>query len=144
MMTVGVVKSVNGRMAKVFVETGPGCCDHCEKETCDINERGVETEAVNLVDAQVGQKVTVDMKTVTYLKGVMVLYVLPVLALLFGALAGRVALPAYFYGTDPDILSAAGGFLSFLASLALVKLLSGRMEKKTEHKPVIEAIIDGQ
>jgi sigma-E factor negative regulatory protein RseC len=144
MMSVGVVRSVNGRMAKVFMEVGAGCCDHCEKEACDIDARGVETEAVNSIDAKVGQKVRVDMQTFTYLKGVMVLYVLPVLALLFGAIAGRVYLPAYFHGTGPDILSAAGGFLSFLASLVLVKLLSGRMEKKTEHKPVIQSIIEGQ
>jgi sigma-E factor negative regulatory protein RseC len=144
MMSVGVVRSVNGRMAKVLVEAGGGCCDHCGKEACDINTRGVETEAVNLVDAKVGQKVRVDMKTFTYLKGVMLLYVLPVLALLFGAVSGRVYLPAYFHSAGPDVLSAAGGFLSLFASLVLVRVLSGRMDKKTEHKPVIESIITGQ
>lgn len=144
MISVGVVRSVNGRMARVFMEVGAGCCDHCEKDACDVDARGVETEAVNLIDAKVGQKVRVDMKTFTYLKGIVVLYVLPVVALLFGAVAGRMYLPAYFHGTSPDILSAAGGFLLFLASLALVKLVSGTMEKKTEHKPVIESIIEGQ
>jgi sigma-E factor negative regulatory protein RseC len=144
MMSVGVVRSVNDGMAKVVMEVGAGCCDHCEKAECDLNTRGVETEAVNMVHAKVGQKVRVDMKTFTYIKGVMLLYVLPVFALLFGAVAGRVYLPAYFHGAGPDVLSAAGGFLSFLASLVLVKLLSGKMERKTENKPVIESIIEGQ
>jgi len=143
MVSVGVVKSVNGIMAKVLVEAEGGVCDHCEKEACDINVRGVETEAVNLIRAKVGQKVKVDMKTYTYLKGTLILFVLPVLALLLGAIFGEVYLPAYFQGADHDLLSATGGFLLFLVSLVFVKLLSGRMEKKTEHKSVIESVIEG-
>jgi sigma-E factor negative regulatory protein RseC len=143
MVTVGVVKSLSGGSAKVLLEADASCCDHCAKETCDINAHGVETEAVNLAHAKVGQKVKVEMKTFTYLKGALILYVLPVLALLAGAFLGDVYLPEFFDRSNPDLLSAAGGFLLFLLSLILVKFLSGRMERKTEHKSVIEEIIEG-
>jgi sigma-E factor negative regulatory protein RseC len=142
METVGVVKSVHGTMARVLMETGPSCCAHCEKGSCDIEINGVETEAVNLVQAKVGQKVKVDMKTGTYLKGALLLYVLPVAALFIGALLGAAWLPAYFHGANDNLLSAAGAVFLFLVSLVIVKLLSGRMEKKTENKSVIEAVIE--
>ena len=82
------------------------------------------------------------MKTLTFLKEVLVLYVLPIVALLTGAVLGRSYLPAYFRGTSPDVLSAAGGFFLFLISLLTARLFSRKMEKKTEDKPVIESIIE--
>jgi positive regulator of sigma E activity len=68
--------------------------------------------------------------------------VLPVFALFAGAVLGRTYLPGYFKGTTPDALSAAGAFMLFLVSLLIAKLLSGKMGKKTEYKPVIESIIE--
>ncbi len=142
MTTVGVVKSVEGKTARVLVDPGPSCCEHCEKDSCDLETRGVETEAINLAGAEVGQKVRIDIGTVTYVKGILVLYILPVFALLAGAVLGRAYLPAYFKEASPDALSAAGAFLLFFVSLLLAKLLSGKIEKKKEHKPVIESIIE--
>lgn len=139
---VGIVKSVEGSTAKVLVEAGASCCDQCQKGTCDISTRGVETEAFNLARAKVGQKVNVDMKTVTYLKGAVIFYVLPVFALFIGAILGWDYLPEYFRAADPNLLSAGGGFALLLISLVFVKVLSGRMERKTEHKSVIESVIE--
>lgn len=142
MTNIGIVKSVYGNMAKVFVGAGPGCCESCGA-SCDLEStRGVETEAVNLVHAKVGQKVRIDMKTLTYLKGLMVLYVLPIVALLTGAVLARAYLPAYFSGTSPEVLSAAGGFSLFMISLLTARLFSRKMGKKTEDKPVIKSIIE--
>jgi len=138
---VGIVKSVEGPTARVLVESGASCCDQCQKKSCDINRRGVETEAINLAHARVGQKVNVDMKTFTYLKGAVIVYVLPVLALFTGAIMGWEYLPLYFAHTDPNILCAEGGFSLLLLSLFFVKMLAGRMEKKTEHKPIVASII---
>jgi len=143
MTNIGVVKSVEGNMAKVLVGAGHGCCESCQSVSCDIDTtRGTETEAVNTVHAKVGQKVRIDMKALTFLKEVLVLYVLPIVALLTGAVLGRSYLPAYFSGTSPEILSAAGGFFLFLISLLTARLFSRKMEKKTEDKPVIESIIE--
>ena len=139
---VGEVKSVEGPTATVLVESGASCCEQCQKETCDISSRGVETVALNLARAKVGQKVNVDMKTVTYLKGALIIYVLPVIGLFVGAVLGWAYLPSHFPSTDPNVLSAAGAFSLFLLSFVLVRILAGRLEKKIEHKSVIESIIE--
>ncbi len=130
-------------MAKVFVGAGHGCCESCQPVSCDIDTtRGIETEAANPVHAEVGQKVRIDMKALAFLERVLVVYVLPIVAFLTGALLGGAYLPAYFSGTSPDVLSAAGGFFLFLISLLTARVFSRKMEKKTEDKPVIKAIIE--
>ncbi len=140
MEEIGIVKSIDGVIAKVVVQK-KSACDHCEQNTCEVTDGGVETEAINAARATVGQKVKVVMRPQTYLKGALLFYALPVFALIFGALSGKVYLPAYFPGTDPDLLSALGGLLAFLLSLGLVRLLLGRMNRRTEYKSVIEEII---
>jgi len=114
MTNVGIVKSVKGNMAKVFVGAGA--------ETT----RGIETEAFNLVHAKVGQKVRINVQALTFLKRALVLYVLPIAALLTGAVLGRAYLPAYFRGTSPDVLSATGGFFLFLSSLLTANFFPGK------------------
>jgi len=143
MRNIGIVKSVQGNMAKVSVGAGPGCCGSCQRDYCDLETiRWVETEAINPVHAKVGQKVRINMKNLAFLKGVLLLYVLPIVALLTGAVLGRAYLPSYFMGASPDVLSAAGGFSLFLISLLTARVFSREMEKKAEDKPVIESIIE--
>jgi hypothetical protein len=79
MTTVGVVKSVEGGSARVLVDAGPSCCEHCLKDSCDLETRGIETEAVNLVNAKLGEKVRIEIKTFTYLKGIIVFSCCPFL-----------------------------------------------------------------
>jgi sigma-E factor negative regulatory protein RseC len=142
MESVGIVKSKEGIMARVIVEMSGGCCDHCEKETCDITETGIETEAINEARAEIGQKVKIVMKSYTYMKGAIVLYILPIFALISGAILGKIYLPVYLKGVDNELHAVIGGFLAFFISLIFVKILSGIMEKKTEYKSVIKSIIE--
>ncbi len=138
---IGIVKSVDGVTAKVIFSRKSSCCESCEKETCDIPEDGIETEAINAAGAKVGQRVKVVMRSYTFVKGAMVIYVLPVFALIAGAILGKIYLPLFWGGVDSDLLAALAGFLTLFASLILVKIISNRMDKKTENKSVIESII---
>jgi sigma-E factor negative regulatory protein RseC len=140
---IGIVKSIDGVIAKVVVARKSSCCESCEKETCDIPENGVETEAINAAGAKVGQKVKVVMKSYTYVKGAMIIYVFPVVALISGAILGKMYLPSFWGGVDSDLLAALAGFLMLFTSLILVKIISSRMEKNTENKSVIESVLEG-
>jgi sigma-E factor negative regulatory protein RseC len=143
MQEIGTVKSLDGINATVMISRKGGPCDHCTQETCTVPEEGIETVAVNSAGAKVGQKVKIVMKTYTYVKGAILIFILPVFALITGAILGKIYLPSFFTGTDSDLLAAAGGFLFFFASLIIVKLITSRMEKKTETKSVIESIMKG-
>jgi len=138
---IGVVKRVDGNKATVVIQRS-SACDHCVKADCDVTTEGIETEAINAVHAVVGQTVKLVMRAHTYIKGMFVLFVIPVFALILGAVMGQGILPMYFAKVDPQTLAVAGSFILFLLSLFIVKLLAGRMEKNTEYRSVIEKIIE--
>ncbi len=104
-------------------------------------DQAMEIEALNKAGAAVGQKVKVMIHTFTYMKGSMVIYGLPALFLVIGAVFGKEFMPRFFPSTDADILSAIFGFSFLLISFILIKVWSEGQSKKTESTPVIEEIL---
>jgi sigma-E factor negative regulatory protein RseC len=117
-------------------------CENCTQDTCTIPEKGIETEALNVAGAKVGQKVKVIMTSYTYYKSAVLIYVLPIVALIGGAILGKIYLPSYITVKDTDSLAALGGFFAFIVSLLVVKVLLNKINKKTEHQSVIESIVE--
>lgn len=142
MEEIGIVKSITGPVAIVVVER-KSACDQC-KAGCKVTDSGAEIEALNLAKAQVGQKVRVVMKPYTYLKGSIIIYGIPAIALIIGAIIGKEFLSSLqpFKSLDPDIISAIGGFSAFILSFLIIKFWSGKFEKKEEYKPVIQEILE--
>jgi len=143
MEEIGIVKSIDGPVAKVVLSRRNSCCDSCEKTSCDIPEEGIETEAINQAGAKVGQRVKVVMRPYTFVKGAFILYIFPLIALFAGAFFGKVYLSRLFEQTDSELLAAVGSIVAFLVSLLIVKLLSGRMSKNEEYRSIIESIMEG-
>ncbi|HXX58029.1 MAG TPA: SoxR reducing system RseC family protein [Thermodesulfovibrionales bacterium] len=137
---IGIVKAVNGIIAVVSVER-KSACDQC-RAGCKLTESGAEIEAVNTIRAAIGQKVKVVMKPYSYLKGALLVYGVPTLALVIGAVIGKEFLSGLFREADPDILSAVSGFGAFLLSFLLIRIWSVRAEKNIEYKPTIEEILE--
>ncbi|NOY39186.1 MAG: SoxR reducing system RseC family protein [Nitrospirae bacterium] len=141
MEEVGIVKSIDGVTAKVLVER-KSACDKCSEGLCHVSDAGALIDALNIAKAKEGQKVKVVFKSYTYLKGTILIYGLPALALIIGAVLGKEFLPRIFSGVDPDLLSAVGGFGLFILTFIAARLFSLRMEKNTEYKPVVEEILE--
>lgn len=140
MEEIGVVRSIDGVFAKVSVPK-KSMCEHCTAGTCHMTDEGAEIEALNAARAQVGQRVRVALKPISYLKGSLMLYGLPAVALIAGAIAGKEYLSRFFRGTDPDGVAALAAFGAFALSFIVIKLWSRRAEKKVQYKPVIEEIL---
>jgi sigma-E factor negative regulatory protein RseC len=140
MEEIGAVKSVQGPMATVVV-TKKGMCEHCTAGTCHMSDDGAEIEALNEAGAEIGQRVRVELQTYSYLRGSMMVYGLPALALVIGAVVGKEIGPRYL-SLDSDLLSAIFGFGAFGLSLVFVKLWSTRAEKETRYRPTIKEILE--
>ncbi len=140
MEEIGIVKSVDGVKAKVVIRKS-SACDHCVKDECDMEGNNFEVEAINAANASVGQTVKIVMKAQTYIKGALLLYVLPIFALFVGAIFGKMFLPDAIKGIGPEAAAVIGGFILMALSFLLIKIASSRMEKKTEYQSVIEEII---
>jgi sigma-E factor negative regulatory protein RseC len=141
MEETGVVTRVEGPKAFVLVKK-QSACDACASgASCKISESGSEIEAFNSAGAAPGDTVKVSFKAFTYLKGTLLIYGIPALALVVGAVVGKEYLANYFRSMDPDILSAIAGFGFLIVSLVLVKLLIRKFENRKELVPVVEEII---
>ncbi len=144
---IGVVRSIDGVTATVVVEKRQTCEGCKENESCGINSDGnekqtIEIAALNIAGAKIGQMVKVTAKSYTYVKGTLLVYGLPAVALLIGAVFGKYILAGMFKAVNPETLSAFAGFSSFVIAFIILKIISGKIEKKTENTPVIEHIIE--
>lgn len=138
---VGIIKNIDGMTATVSIPR-KSACEGCSFSACKTGKEGMLIEALNPVNARVGQKVRIVMKPYTYLKGSAIVYGIPAIALVSGAVLGKEVLSRYFVRTDPDILSAITGFIAFALSFLLIKVWSKKTAEKEDIKPVIEEILE--
>ena len=140
MEEVGVVTETDGITAKVVVQK-KGACEGCTTGTCESTDNGMEIEAVNTIHAQPGQTVRVSIGAYTYLKSSMIAYGMPLVFFIGGTILGKDLGEKHLVGYNSDLTAAIAGFTSLIISLFIIKLISGRLESKTEHRTTIEEII---
>lgn len=141
MNEVGVVKEISGNKAIVSVQR-QSACDSCPGgSVCKLVDSEAQIEAINEIGADIGDTVQVNFKPHTYLKGTILVYGIPAIMLIIGAIVGKEFLSKIFIKNDPDLLSAICGFGLFILSIFFMKAISKRLEKKKEYIPVIDSII---
>ncbi len=84
------------------------------------------------------------LKPVAYLTGTLVIWGMPAVALIVGAVFGKEVLSLAFPETDPETLAALCAFLLFASSFFFAKHWSKKAERKSEYRPVIEEIIEDE
>ncbi|MCX7794161.1 MAG: SoxR reducing system RseC family protein [Thermodesulfovibrionales bacterium] len=141
MEETGLVVKIEGDRAYVSVDR-KSACEACPAgSVCKTTDEGAIIEAINEAKANIGDRVRVSFKAFSYLKGSIIVYGIPALCLIAGAIIGKELLKN-LSGLDPELLSAIGGLGAFGISFIIIKLLSKRMEKKKEYIPVVESILD--
>jgi sigma-E factor negative regulatory protein RseC len=138
---VGLVKSAGGKVATVLVQR-KNACEGCSSGVCKATDQSMEIEALNPLHAHAGQKVRVVIHSSAYMKGTLIVYGIPLLALIVGAVLGRELFSRFLENFDPDSVSAVFGFTALAISFFIIKAWSSRAEKKPGIKPVIEEIIE--
>lgn len=101
-------------------------------------------EALNPIHAQVGQRVRISMKSNTYLRSALLVYGIPAIALIAGAVFGREVLGICFTGKDPDNLAAVSGFAACVLAFFTLKVWSRLTDRGKSVKPVIEEILGSE
>jgi sigma-E factor negative regulatory protein RseC len=141
MEEVGTIKSTDGLFAVVSVPR-KSSCEGCTLSICKPYEQDMEIEALNAAKAGVGQKVRVVMESSSYMKSAGIVYGIPALALVLGAVVGKELFSRYLPGSDPDIISAVFGFGGLILAFIVIRLWADKTAKRTESKPVIEEILE--
>ncbi len=138
----GTITEVQGIMAKVIVQKKSSCDGCTAGGACQHTPEGAVIEALNPVNAKVGQVVKLTLKPYTYLKGTMLVYGIPVVALVAGSILGKSLGELYLTEINSELIAAVAGFALLGLSLFGIKVWSKNIGSKTEYKPVIEKVLD--
>ncbi len=136
----------------IVLRTGPGtawvrtvktdACDSCEaKDACHMlgGAKDSEIEALNKIGAKTDDRVVIGFESSSLLKASFLLYILPVVFMIAGALSGQKL--SIKYGLNETLFSAGAAFISFAAAFILVRILGNRMAKKDTYRAKIIKII---
>ncbi len=116
-------------------------CDHCPSvDSCQMGDdkETMLIEALNLAGGQLHDRVKVVTTTRNFLQSSFMLYIIPVIALLVGALIGQ-TVGEKSGAVDPSLLSALLGSLCLVVSFLLIRLFTRKL-KKEAYMPKIVAI----
>lgn len=144
MEEAGVVTSIKDNIAKVLVQRRSECEKCAATNICEPAGGGMEIEALNPIQAKVGQTVKIAIKPQAYLRGSIIIYGFPLIAFIAGAILGKNIGETYFKDVNSDVASAILGFISLIITFIIIKIWSKKAETRLEYKPVIEEILNGQ
>jgi len=122
--------------------TKSDACDSCEaKDACSMLGGGKdsEIEAINKIGAEADDMVVIGFESSSLFKASFLLYILPIVFMIAGALTGQKF--SLKYGVDETLFSAGAAFLAFAAAFLLVRVLGNRMAQKDAYKAKIIKII---
>ncbi len=140
---VGTVVELRGKHLVLVLCEKSSLCAHCATAgACHIGDDGkVRTvEARNPLGAAVGDRVRVAVSTRSFLQSGFIVYIVPLLALVLGAVAGKLVGERLAGGPDPELLSAIFGVF-FLAGSFLVIRVGSRALPAEAFRPEIVAIL---
>ena len=134
----GIIIKINKTTAMVKTKQMTACESCAEKDTCHStggNAKIMEVEAENTANAQLGDTVIVSFETSRLFMLSFLLYVFPIIVMIFGALLGERV--AENFNGNPSVYSAILGFAFFFAAMAIVKLTDKKARKTGQFRPEI-------
>lgn len=134
----GVIKALEGRMA-VAVTTREDACGHCKaRESCEAlggTGANATVRALNLIDAQIGDRVTIAMASKSLLKASFMIYMVPILALIGGILLGFLA--TRISGVNENLAVGIAATLSLGVAFVWLRKKGQTLGKRREFVPQI-------
>jgi len=142
---IGTVVELRGKHVAMVLCQKSSLCEHCPTSgACHIGDNGRErvVEARNPLGAAVGDRVRVAVSTRSFLQSSFLLYIVPLIALVVGAVIGKLVGERLQTGPDPDLLSAIFGVFFLIGSFLVIRVGSRALSPEA-FRPQIVAILDG-
>ena len=137
----GIITKRLKQTVLVQIQQRSGCKTCDAHDTCDVvaNQKKIEIEAINLLGADIGDRVEISMTEGSLLKLSFLIYFMPVVALLVGAIAGSKLAPAL--QMDPTRLSILSGFITMGMVFGLLKWFDRKSGLKEKLTPRITRVL---
>jgi len=97
-------------------------------------------EAHNLIGAGIGDRVRLNVSTKTFLQSSFIVYIVPLIALLVGAIIGNLIGEQLHAGPDPNLLAAILGSAFMVGSFLVIKVGSRALPKE-HYMPKIVSLV---
>ncbi len=136
----GIVVEVDGGVAKVAILKKSACESCAAAGVCHPGDQSY-LEASNPLGAKKGQKVKVVVAPQVYLKATIILYGIPMAALVGAAILGKNLAMKYLGEANSDLWAFAAGMACMLVSFIFIRMYNKKVEKTQEYKPVIVEIL---
>jgi len=137
-----VVEQISVGIVRVLCQKS-SACQHCASmEACSLGEdnRSRVVEAHNPIGAKVGDRVRLSINAKTLLQSSFIVYIVPLIALIIGALTGESIGRYLVDGPDPNLLAALFG-VAFLVGAFLVIKVGSRALPKESYLPRIVGLV---
>jgi len=141
---IGTVLEARDDGTALVLCTRSSLCEHCASSgRCGLGSDAGERRilAGNRLGARVGDRVQLSVSTRTFLQSSFIVYIVPLIALVIGALAGQLIGERLPGGPDPNLLAAVLG-CAFLVGAFLVIRVGSRALSLDDYRPQITAILD--
>jgi len=139
----GTVVELKGKHTAVVMCKKSSLCENCATSgSCVLGEddRTRLIEAQNSLGAAVGDQVLIAATTKSFLQSSFLLYIVPLIALVIGAVAGKLVGEHLDAGLDPNLLSAIFGVFFMIGSFVLLRVGSSALEQESYMPKIIEVI----
>ncbi len=120
-------------------------CEGCKSSgVCNSLGGGgdMETEAVNIIGGKVGDRVLLKISSKSLWKISFVLYMIPVIFLISGAMVGLKIGEKYFPSLEPELCSLLSSILACALSYLIVRIFAKQVRENKNYMPEIVKVID--
>ncbi|MEX1313057.1 MAG: SoxR reducing system RseC family protein [Desulfotignum sp.] len=133
----GIVTQATPAVAKIKTKRTAACEGCTAKDSCGTIHRGQEVffDVPNTLGVQAGDSVLIGMRTKSALLLTFLVYIVPILCLVIGALTGDALAP--FLGINASFLAMVLGFSLFGLAFFILHRKSATMNRKTEFRPML-------
>jgi sigma-E factor negative regulatory protein RseC len=141
MLEEGTITRTTDRNAWVRIGRST-MCDHCgSKSACKTlgGGRVMEAEVRNTAGGKVGDRVLLKIDTSSFLKITFLVYIIPIIALIAGALIGMKLAPEY--SLNPELSSILFGVIAFVLSFLFIHRFGKYAKKRQKYMPAIVKIL---
>ncbi len=137
----GIIIKTTGPHAWVRTERSNSCKGCSSRESCNSVGTGneMEVEAINEAGAKAGDRVLISLETASLVKVLFVIYIVPILAMLAGALIGQKAAP--LFSMDESLAAVICSFLFFFMAFRIIKVKGNKMAENKAYKPIIVQVL---
>ena len=141
---IGEVVKIFNRTVEIRVNPTENCGTCGVKDSCHTGPRLSTDRLVTALDPfglKVGQRVKINLEPKNLVKASIIVFVLPLLGLLLGAVVGSFATRTAGYWDYLDLGAVIGGFAGIGISVLGLRSYNKKLEKTNQYYPAVEEIM---